>query len=504
MTLRVLILHNAVAVDAPAAEADVLVQVEVVEQACLALAHRTERLGCTLDLAKVAVGIAQWKPDVVFNLVESLDGSDRLASLVPALLAAQNVPFTGSSQTVLDLTNNKLLAKRQLQAANLATALWATLGGESTSCFVPGQYILKAIWEHASVGIDDSAIVHVQTLDALRHLLKEKAFRFPNGLFAEQFIKGREFNLSVLAGPTGPQVLPPAEIDFSKFPPHKPRIVGYDAKWTDGSFEFVHTPRRFEFDASDRPLLRHLEYLAKVCWQAFDLRGYARVDFRVDEAGQPWILEINTNPCLSPDAGFAAALAQAGIDFPTAVQRILEDALLGQCAPPSVGEASRPTLTDYDFRSEVRPSDALAVRRIIAATEKFRPAEVDVAVELVEERLAKGAASGYEFVFADDGEQVVGYTCFGRIEVTVASFDLYWIAVDPHVQSRGLGKALLLKSEEAIRAAGGLRVYIETSGRPDYWTTRSFYEACGYRIEARVADFYAPGDDKVLYVKALR
>ena len=118
---------------------------------------------------------------------------------------------------------------------------------------------------------------------------------------------------------------PPAEIDFSAFPPGKPRIVGYAAKWRDDCFEFQHTPRRFDFDPSDGPLLERLRGLARECWRLFGLRGWARVDFRVDAAGQPWILEVNANPCLSPDAGFAAALARASISFDEAIRRILED-----------------------------------------------------------------------------------------------------------------------------------------------------------------------------------
>jgi D-alanine-D-alanine ligase len=139
-------------------------------------------------------------------------------------------------------------------------------------------------------------------------------------------VEGREFNLSVLAGPDGPEVLPAAEIDFSAFPPGKPRIVGQRAKWAEASFEFQKTPRRFDFTPGDASLLNQLRRLAREAWQLFALGGYARVDFRVDDAGQPWILEINANPCLSPDAGFAGALVQASIPFSQAVARILEDA----------------------------------------------------------------------------------------------------------------------------------------------------------------------------------
>ena len=131
-----------------------------------------------------------------------------------------------------------------------------------------------------------------------------------------------------LFSPAGPEVLPPAEIDFSAFPPAKPRIVGHRAKWQADSFEYHHTPRRFDFPPSDHPLLEQLRHLAQQCWTLFGLRGWVRVDFRVDAAGRPWILEINANPCLTPDAGFAAALGQASIPFDDAIQRILDDCVM--------------------------------------------------------------------------------------------------------------------------------------------------------------------------------
>ncbi len=173
--------------------------------------------------------------------------------------------------------------------------------------------------------MDDAAVLRDVEAAELHEPLRRRAADSGRACFAEQFIEGREFNISVLAGPHGPEVLCPAEIDFSAFPAGKPRIVGHRAKWQADSFEYHHTPRSFGFPPSDRPLLDRLRRLAEDCWTLFELRGWARVDFRVDGAGQPWILEINANPCLSPDAGFAAALQEAAIPFEDAVRRILED-----------------------------------------------------------------------------------------------------------------------------------------------------------------------------------
>jgi ribosomal protein S18 acetylase RimI-like enzyme len=162
-----------------------------------------------------------------------------------------------------------------------------------------------------------------------------------------------------------------------------------------------------------------------------------------------------------------------------------------------------PMSSECVLRADVRPADRDHVRRIVESTGFFRADEVDVAVELVDERLAKGPASGYEFVFADRGGRTVGYACFGPIACTIGSYDLFWIAVDRDQQGTGLGRLLLKAAEEAIRSADGRHVYIETSNRPQYTPTRGFYERCGCHLAAVLPDFYAPGDDKVIYVKDL-
>ncbi len=158
-------------------------------------------------------------------------------------------------------------------------------------------------------------------------------------------------------------------------------------------------------------------------------------------------------------------------------------------------------MRDTGYREDVRSSDAQAVRRLVEATGFFHPEEVDIAQELVDERLAKGEASGYLFLFAEEDGELVGYSCYGIIPLTVASWDLYWIAVHPSRQGTGLGRRLLAATEAKIRAAGGTAAYAETSGRPQYAPTRAFYTRCGYDTAAVFADFYAPGDAKYVFVK---
>lgn len=334
--MRVAVVHNAVADMAGPDEKDVLVQVESVCQALTSFGHATDRIACTLDLDRVCRHLDAFCPDVVFNLVESLGGTGRLIHLVPFLLDALGVPYTGSPAEAILMTSNKVMAKHHMVMRGLPTPAWLELHPDSSHgrhqrgahTFSHTAWIIKSVWEHASIGLDETGIVRGKDISDILALLRARAGDFGGACFAEHFIDGREFNLSLLGGTPGePVVLPPAEIVFKDYKEQKPRIVDYQAKWDETSFAFHHTPRRFEFVEEDADLLAALRESALACWRAFGLRGYARVDYRVDPDGRPWILEVNANPCLSPDAGFAAALSQGKIAFGQGIQRILDDSL---------------------------------------------------------------------------------------------------------------------------------------------------------------------------------
>jgi GNAT superfamily N-acetyltransferase len=155
------------------------------------------------------------------------------------------------------------------------------------------------------------------------------------------------------------------------------------------------------------------------------------------------------------------------------------------------------------YREDLRPGDPEAIRHIIESSGFFHDYEMDVAVELAEERLNRGLSSGYHFVLADAGDEVVGYVCFGTIACTASSWDCFWIAVRHDFRDKKLGSELLLRCEQRVKQLGGTRLYVETSSRALYEPTRAFYERRAYRKEVVLEDFYAPGDGKVIYVKVL-
>jgi len=323
--MNILLLHDAVPVTAPPDIQDTLIQAAAVRAALAELGHTTDVLAVTDDLGALAKELRATRADLIFNLVESLAGSDATAVAVPALLDGLGIRYTGSRAASIALSNDKCAAKSYLARLSLPTPEWVSADSVAPT-FRSDHYIVKARFEHASKDLEDDAIVRCDTVAAARREVQTRSSVLGRPCFAERFIRGREFNLSVLAGPAEPEVLAPAEIDFSAFPAGKAHMVGYRAKWVEDSFEYANTPRRFEFTAADAQLLAQLEGLARATFQALGLSGYARVDFRVDAEG-PWILEVNANPCISPDAGFSAALAQSGIRYKDAIVRIIRAAM---------------------------------------------------------------------------------------------------------------------------------------------------------------------------------
>jgi predicted N-acetyltransferase YhbS len=147
------------------------------------------------------------------------------------------------------------------------------------------------------------------------------------------------------------------------------------------------------------------------------------------------------------------------------------------------------------------PKDGDSISQITRSVGVFNSEEIACVQELWDAYLQQGEASGYSFLVFRDGDRVLGYACFGPRALAEGVYDFYWLATDPDVQQRGVGRALVRQVEEQVAALHGRLLLIETSGAPNYQATRRFHEACGYRYQAVIHDFYAPGDDLLIYGK---
>lgn len=317
---RVVIAHNPTDEGDDPSTADVLAQVGLVTSGL-------EELGIPCQ----AVAIPDWKPwlhlapapgTVVFNLMEAPPGVPHVHPAAAAALELMEIPFTGSSAAALALTTDKLATRALLASEGLPIAPGGRLDPDCPGLLhqIPGPWIVKPAREDASLGLEGDPVC--ATREAVLARAWSLAARFPGQpLVVETFLPGRELNVSLLAG----EALPVSEIVFEDFPEGMSRVLGYEAKWREDSFECIHTVRRFPDGDGDASLLERVRKLSLKAWRVCGLRGYARVDLRLDHNGEPHILEVNANPCLAPDAGFMAAAGQAGLTAGDVVQKILRE-----------------------------------------------------------------------------------------------------------------------------------------------------------------------------------
>jgi D-alanine-D-alanine ligase len=307
-----IILHNPVTNSSKEDELDVLNQAIFIETALKQLGYSFTRTTFDLNTSNLISEIKRTRATIVFNLVETINESGRLSFAAPAMLELLNIPFTGSDSAAIFTTTDKTVCKTILLYNKIDTPVWA----KNLSDIDPQEYyIIKPISEDGSVGIDDALVVQGKGI-----------IEIPNGYFAEQYIHGREFNISVIGGENDFIILPPAEMCFSDdYYETKPRILGYKAKWDETSLEYQNTTRSFQFKEEDAALIAQIKEIAGKCWNVFGLRGYARVDLRVGIDNKPKVIEINANPCIAPDSGFVAACTESGLTDTDIIKRIIYD-----------------------------------------------------------------------------------------------------------------------------------------------------------------------------------
>jgi D-alanine-D-alanine ligase len=303
-------------------ELDVLEQVEIVEKALQELGMKVVQVQLDLNLKEAVAMLKKLNPLLVFNLAETIENHGEFAYFAPALLTHLNIPYTGSPLIPMFFASNKVRAKIEMKRLGIPTPSWYAMD-ELDRIDPTRKYIVKPIWEEGSLGLDEDCIFDGSNRDFIRGIEKKDKDYF----FVEEFVEGREFNISIIAGKKGPEVLPFAEMTFIDYPDDKPRIMGYTAKWNEHSFEYSHTRRTFEVEGLGKTVLDQMKRICKKTWNSFGLKGYVRLDFRIDSNSRSYVIDINANPCLSGSGGFMAACEQAGIDIPQIMRRIVDHAL---------------------------------------------------------------------------------------------------------------------------------------------------------------------------------
>ena len=283
-----------------------------------------ETLAINSDLKSAIKKIQNYSPDVIFNFVESVEGNSDYESYVAGIFDLLGIPYTGNSPIALGNCLIKSRTKQILQSHGIRTPknFFAQIDSipESSNFFLKYPVILKLAREDASIGISEFSVVH--SFDAMKERLEYLFSAFKQEVLIEEYIEGRELNVAILDD----QILPISEIRFDGLPDELPKIVTYEAKWSPGSIYYKHTTPRCPAPLSE-PLKQKIEKMAQSAYEALECRDYARVDIRLSQKNVPYVIEVNPNPDISPDAGFVRSAAAAGINYEELLYRLSTFAL---------------------------------------------------------------------------------------------------------------------------------------------------------------------------------
>jgi len=328
MGLRIAVLFNNDYELIPGAGADaaaVRASAAAVRDALATAGHTAELVSVHgRDLGTVVARLTEHPPELVFNLCESLCGVAANEIAVPAVLDLFGLVYTGSDAVALGLALDKPRSKDLLIGRGVATPPYRVMTSVADVARVAAEpldypWFLKLAGEDASVGITEANVLHDRA--GLQARAAELLAEFSAPLLAERYVAGREVNVTLIGHGDRLEVLPLHEIDFAAMPAGRPHIVSYAAKWDEHHPDYAGTKPVPLRDRSPQ-LIEAIEQTARAAWRAVGLRDYGRVDLRIDGDGRPWVIDVNPNCDISPDAGVARAAAVAGLDYPALVDRI--------------------------------------------------------------------------------------------------------------------------------------------------------------------------------------
>lgn len=275
------------------------------------------------DVFEVLAQLRADRPDLVFNLCEAMAGDSRNEPTFVGLLDLFGIPYTGADLLGLASCLYKQRAKDILLGRGVSTPPYRLIDAATLDdpdhAGLDYPWFVKLVHEDASVGITEANVVH--SAAELRARSRELIERYAQPVLAERYVEGREINVTLIGNGASPRVLPLHEIDFAAMPADRPRIVSYAAKWDDQHVDYEGTKPVPIRDASPA-LVEAIERTARAAWHALGLRDYGRVDLRVDAAGVPWVIDVNPNCDISPDAGVARSARVAGMTYPELIELI--------------------------------------------------------------------------------------------------------------------------------------------------------------------------------------
>lgn len=281
------------------------------------------KFSVTNDIEKLLSDIKIFSPDCIFNLCEEVGGDSRGEVYTAGLLELLNIPYTGTGPFGLALALDKARTKDILKSHGLKVPCYQVLNSAkdilSRGCRFP--LIIKPLCEDGSYGIETDSIVRDK--EGLCKKVDEINTRFKEPVIAEQYIDGRELNVSLLGNKKDSEILAVSEIDYKRVSKKTPKICSYEAKWDVDSSEYKNTmPICPAF--LTKQLKNEIEDISRKVYDIMECRDYARIDIRLDKNEIPYIIDVNPNPCLGADSGFVTAAEKAGLAYNNLLARIIE------------------------------------------------------------------------------------------------------------------------------------------------------------------------------------
>ncbi len=314
-------------------EEGVLAEVEAVRGALEALGLPYDLLPVEKGIEPVLGRIKQVQPGVIFNLAEGVDGDSQKEMYLPAMLELLGIPYTGSPSLTLGMCLDKGRTKALLSAAGISTPHYRI--ADNPTSIPDGLHfplIVKPVHEDASLGISDQSVVYDER--RLAEQIARVVSDYSQPALVEEYIEGREFNVSII-GNQPPRVLPVSELNFSALPESQPQICSYQPKWASSPPE--HHGVKVNCPADISPvLLQKIELISIGAYRAMGCRDYARIDIRMDNEQNVYVLEVNPNPDISLGAGLARSVQKSGLSYCEFIEMVLNYAWdrKTSCSPP--------------------------------------------------------------------------------------------------------------------------------------------------------------------------
>lgn len=429
----------------------------------------------SLNLNKLKKEILKFKPDKVINLVETIEGKMEYISLVPKILEELKVFFTGSGSFSLENSTNKLLYKKLCNLNNIPVPITNNLS----------KSIVKSVFEHGSLGLESGNVLKGERIIYLK--IKELEEKYNTKFFSEEFIEGKEVNVTFFHNKNEWKILSPVELEVNN------DILTFENKWNDD----IQYNRK---NLDDKNIEFKILFYTKKIIELFNIKDYGRIDFRINN-DKIYIIDINTNPCISINSGFVNTLKENSISYEDFINLIIFDQeIYIQTNIKDIKTIQHNNL-QINYVNELKKEDIIKIEELFLSIKNFDKNDLIIINEILYDIIEK---NDYKIKIAKIYDKIIGVCIYDRNPMSDNVYEIYWIFVDDNYSSSGIGKKLYFEVEKEIIKNCGKSILIETELHVNYKKAINFYQKLGYTNILENKDFYKENQNRLIYFKELK